>query len=370
MITYKDLGVRPVINAWGTVTRVGGSLMPEGVLSAMVEAGRHYVYIPELQDAAGRYIADKLGVEAAYISSGASAGMTLAAAACMGRQNPRIRSQLPDTSNCKSEIIAFRDMRNKYDQAFRVAGATLVEIGWSKGTEDWELETAITEETAAVAYILEHAHPRGIPLDRIIQIAHERDVPVIVDAAAELPPVENLWKFSHLGVDLTIFSGGKDICGPQSTGLIVGRQDLIKSCAFHACPNHAVGRGMKVGKEEIMGFVNALDKYLQQDFDQEMKQWEDQVSYIVDSLSSIEGVFAKRVFPADPGIQPIYIPRVHVQWTPDVTERSVTEIRDVLTDGEPCVIVGVSDDFLVINPQMLLEGQEQIVAECIKRALE
>jgi L-seryl-tRNA(Ser) seleniumtransferase len=366
MITYKDLGVRPAINALGTVTEVGGSLMPEIVLNAMVEAGRDYIFIDELQAAAGRYIADRLGVEAAYISSGASAGMTLAAAACMGGQDPTIRSQLPDTTSVKNEIIVFRDMRTKYDQAFRVAGAHLVEIDWTDGSE---LETAISEQTAAVAYILEHAHPGGIPLDRIIQIAHARDVPVIVDAAAELPPVENLWRFSQTGVDLTIFSGGKDICGPQSTGLIVGRKDLIQACAFHACPNHSVGRGMKVGKEEIMAFVNALDLYLQQDFDREMVVWEDQISHIVESLSSIEGVSANRVFPGEPGIQPVHIPRAYIHWTMDVTDRSADEVRDALVDSEPRVLVGVIENYLVVNPQMLKKGQEEIVAEGIKRVL-
>jgi L-seryl-tRNA(Ser) seleniumtransferase len=295
--------------------------------------------------------------------------MTLAAAACMGGQDPMIRSQLPDTSAVKNEIVVFRDMRNKYDQAFRVAGATLVEIGWSKGTEDWELETAINDKTAAVAYILEHEHSRGIPIDRIVQIAHSRDVPVIVDAAAELPPVDNLWKFSRLGVDLTIFSGGKDICGPQSTGLIVGRKDLIDSCSYHACPNHAIGRGMKVGKEEIMAFVNALDIYLDQDFGKEMELWENQVKVIVDAVSSISGATAKRVFPGEPGIQPINIPRVYIEWTPEVSDRNVIEIRDALVAGEPRVIVGVSESFLVVNPQMLKEGEEQTVAECISREL-
>jgi L-seryl-tRNA(Ser) seleniumtransferase len=343
--------------------------MPEMVLAAMVEAGRHYVFIHELQAAAGRYIADRLGVEAAYISSGASAGMTLAAAACMGGQDPKIRSQLPDTTSVNNEIIVFRDMRTKYDQAFRVAGAHLVEIDWPKDIDGRELETAITDETAAVAYILEHAHPIGITLDRIIQIAHARDVPVIVDAAAELPPVENLWRFSQLGVDLTIFSGGKDMCGPQPAGLIVGRKDLIESCEFHACPNHAIGRGMKVGKEEIMAFVNALDLYLQQDFDREMAIWENQISHLVDSLSSIEGVSAKRVFPEEPGIQPIHIPRAHINWATAVTDRSADEIRDALADGEPRVIVGVIENDLVVNPQMLKKGQEQIVAERIKRVL-
>jgi uncharacterized pyridoxal phosphate-dependent enzyme len=370
MLTYADLGVRPVINAWGTVTLMGGSTPPPEVLAAMAEAGRQYVPIQELEAAAGRYIAGRLGVEAAFISCGAAAGMALAVAACMAGTDPARRAQLPNTEGLKNEVIVFRSMRSTYDQAFRVAGARLVEIGMPKRTEAWELEHALSSpQVAAVGYIVEHENPGMLPLETILELAHARNVPVIVDAAAEIPPVENLWKYSHLGADLTIFSGGKDIRGPQSTGLVVGRQDLIEACAFHSCPNHSIGRGMKVGKEEIMGFVTALDIYLAQDFEAEMAAWEAQVAYVVEALSAIEGVTARRVYPGEPGIQPIWIPRVYVDWTPQVTRLSPLELKEALLAGEPRLVVGTSTTGLVVNPQMLEEGQERIVADCIKRVL-
>jgi L-seryl-tRNA(Ser) seleniumtransferase len=208
-----------------------------------------------------------------------------------------------------------------------------------------------------------------LPLETIIELAHAQDVPVIVDAAAEIPPVEMLWKYTQLGADLTVFSGGKDIRGPQSTGLVVGRKDLIRACAFHSCPNHSIGRGMKVGKEEIMGFVTALDLYLAQDFEQEMACWEAQVAHVVEILSAIEGVTASRIFPGEPGIQPIWIPRAYVDWTPAVTQRSPMELKEELLQGEPRIAVGTSATGLVVNPQMLDDGQERIVADCIKRTL-
>lgn len=370
MVTYADLGVRPVINAWGTVTVMGGSTIPSQVLAAMAEAGRLYVPIHELQEAAGRYIAERLGVEAAFIPSGAAAGMALAAAACMAGTDPAYRAQLPNTEGLKNEVIVFRSMRSRYDQAFRVAGAKLVEIGMPKKTEAWELEWALSSpQVAAVGYIVEHEGPEMLPLETIIEISHARNVPVIVDAAAEIPPVENLWRYSHLGADLTIFSGGKDIRGPQSTGLVVGRKDLIEACAFHSCPNHSIGRGMKVGKEEIMGFVTALDLYLAQDFEREMACWEAQVAYVVEALSAVEGVTAWRVYPGEPGIQPIWIPRAYIDWTPAVTQLSPLELKEELLHGEPRVVVGTSTTGLVVNPQMLEEGQEGIVADCIKRVL-
>jgi uncharacterized pyridoxal phosphate-dependent enzyme len=370
MLTYADLGIRPVINAWGTVTVMGGSTSPPEVLAAMAEAGRQYVPIQELEAAAGRYIARRLGVEAAFISCGAAAGMALAVAACMAGTDPARRAELPNTEGLKNEIIVFRSMRSTYDQAFRVAGARLVEIGMPKRTEAWELEHALfSPQVAAVGYIVEHENPGMLPLETILELAHARNVPVIVDAAAEIPPVENLWKYSHLGADLTIFSGGKDIRGPQSTGLVVGRADLIEACAFHSCPNHSIGRGMKVGKEEIMGFVTALDLYLAQDFEGEMAAWEAQVAYVVEALSAVEGVTARRVYPGEPGIQPTWIPRVYVDWTPEVTRRSPLELKEALLGSEPRVVVGTSTTGLVVNPQMLEEGQERIVADCIKRVL-
>jgi uncharacterized pyridoxal phosphate-dependent enzyme len=369
MLTYADLGIRPVINAWGTVTVMGGSTLPAEVTAAMAEAARHYVPIEELEETAGQYIARQLGVEAAFISSGAAAGLTLAAAACMAGCNPAYRAQLPNTEGLKNEIIVFRAMRSRYDQALRVAGARLVEIGLPRRTDTWELEAALSPQTAAVVYIAENEYLMSLPLETIVQVVHRQQTPVIVDAAAEIPPVENLWKYIHQGADLAVFSGGKDIRGPQSTGLIVGRQDLIKACAFHSCPYHAVGRGMKVGKEEIMGFVTALDMYLAQDFEQEMVLWEGQVAYIVDMLSGLSGVAAYRVYPGEPGIQPIWIPRAFINWTPTVTAHTPDEVKALLFQGEPRVVVGTSQTGLVVNPQMLEPGQERIVADCIRRVL-
>ncbi len=369
MVTYADLGIRPVINAWGTLTVIGGSTMPSEVLAAMTEAGRHYVSIPELLEAAGEYVAKRLGVEAAFICCGAAAGMTLAAAACMAGTNPAHRAQLPNTQGLRNEIIMFRAMRLRFDQAFRVAGAKIVEIGWPDTVEHWELEAAFSPQTAAVAYIVESAHPGLLPLETVIQIAHAHDVPVIVDAAAEIPPLENLWHYTRLGADLTIYSGGKDIRGPQSTGLIIGCQDLIKACAFNSAPNHSIGRGMKVGKEEIMGFVTALDLWLAQDFEEEMQRWEAQVATIIERLSGIAGVTVRRVLPSDPGIQPVWIPRAYVNWTAEVTRRSPQEVKQLLLAGEPRVAVGVGATGLVVNPQMLERGQEKIVADCIRKVL-
>jgi uncharacterized pyridoxal phosphate-dependent enzyme len=369
MITYADLGIRTVINGWGTMTAIGGSTMPEEALAAMVEAGRHYVPIHELLEAAGNYISKRLGIEGAFICCGAASGLAITAAACMAGTNPAYRSRLPDCEGQKNEIIMFHAMRLRFDQAFRLAGARIIEIGWPESVELWDLEASFSPRTAAIAYIVESEDPGLLPLETVIKVAHAREVPVIVDAAAEIPPFENITYFTKLGSDLTIFSGGKDIRGPQSTGLIIGRKDLIQACAFNSAPNHSIGRGMKVGKEEIMAFITALDLWMSQDFTQEMQVWEMQVATIIEALSGIPGVTARRVYPSEPGIQPIWIPRVYIDWTRDVTLHSPMELQQMLLNGEPRVAVGTSATGLVINPQMLETGQERIVAECIRRVM-
>lgn len=367
---YSDLGVKPVINGWGTVTVMGGSTMPDEVSAAMVEASKSFVPVAELEEAAGKYVAKLLGVEAAFICCGAAAGMALAAAACMAGKDPYWRNHLPDSNGLKNEIVVHRVMRTYYDQGYRLAGAKVVEYGYPKRSEEWELEHAITEKTAAVGFICEHAHLGGLPLEKIVEIAHRRGVPVIVDAAAEIPPVENLWKFSKMGVDLTVFSGGKDIRGPQSSGLILGRKDLIEACAFHSCPNHSIGRSMKIGKEEIMGLVTALTLYLKQDFHKELEQWETQVADMIKILNAAKGITAWRVFPGEPGIQPTDIPRCFVSWTNEINQATANEIHDALLVSEPRIILGTSGNNMVINPQMLELGQERIVAEGIIRILQ
>lgn len=369
MIKYSDLGVRTVINGWGTLTLMGGSTMSAEATDAMTEAAKNFVPITELEEAAGKYIAKLLGVEAACICSGAAAGMALAAAACMAGKDPYWRDRLPDSNGLKNEIVVHRVIRSNYDQGFRLAGARVIEYGYPKKGEEWELEHAISERTAAIGHICAYSYLGGLPLEKIVEVAHRHGVPVIVDAAAELPPVENLWKFTQMGVDLSIFSGGKDIRGPSSTGLILGRKDLVEACIFHSCPNYSIGRGMKIGKEEIMGFITALTIYINKDFKIQMDHWEAQIAEIIRILSEIPGITARRVFPGEPGIQPVDIPRCFVSWSPKFFKASVDEALESLFVGEPRVVVGTIGNNLVINPQMLDQGQERIVAQAIIKVL-
>ena len=364
---YHRLGVRPLINAHGTLTRLGGSRMAPEVTAAMIEAAGHFVDLDELLAKSGAYVAALLGVEAAYITAGAAAGLVLATAACVAGADPARIRQLPDTRDLRHRVAVHRCHRNGYDQAVRQAGVELVEFGWIKETFPWQLEAALDEQTAAVAYFVEFAGPGSLPLEAVIEIAHRRGLPVIVDAAAEVPPVENLRRFARQGADLVVYSGGKALGGPQSSGLILGRRDLIAACALNANPNYSIGRPMKAGKEEIVGLVVALERYLALDHEAEEARWETMVAYWVETLGAVQGLRARRVCPVPPGIQPNTIPRAYVEWDEARLGLTVPEAVRRLREGEPAIAVGSTEGALVLNPQVLAPGEERVVAEGIER---
>jgi len=368
--TYERLGVRKLINAEGTVTALGGCRMEPEVTLAMAEAARHFVDMHELLAKSGDHVAQLLGVEATLIAAGAAAGLVLATAACVAGNDPAKAQRLPDTRGMPNRVALHRCHRNGYDQALRQAGVELVEFGWIKETYLWQLEAAIDEGTAAVAYFVEFSERGSLPLETVIQIAHSRGLPVIVDAAAELPPVHNLRRFTDLGADLVVFSGGKEIKGPQSSGLILGRRDLIAACALHASPNYSIGRSMKVGKEEIVGLVVALERYLAQDREASDARWEAQVAYLIDRLGGVPGVSAQRVYPVGPGRRPGTIPRAVIQWDAAALGLTVQQAVHRLYVGDPPIAVGSTEDALVLNPQTLEADEVPVVADHIHDLLQ
>ncbi len=368
MDIYDRLGVRKTINAHGTMTYLGGSLMEPAALEAMVEAAGHFIDLRELQKKAGERVAELVGVEAAYICSGAAAGLALSTAACVTGTDPAKARRLPNVQGLKSEVLVQKSHRNGYDHAVRQVGVSLIEFGLIKETFPWEMRDAITERTAAVVHFVEFENHRNLALEQVIAIAKENRVPVIVDAAAEIPPVENLRRYVEMGADLVVFSGGKDIRGPQSSGLILGRRDLIQACALNGSPNYALGRPMKVGKEEIVGLVVALERYLQQDFAAEAQTWEVMVARMVEMLSGLPGVDARRVSPGEPGVQPNWIPRVYIDWDPEIVRLGRSVIQQRLREGEPAVAVGETADGLYLNPQALQPGEEEVVARRVREA--
>ena len=364
MDIYDRLGVKKLINACGPVTKIGGSLMPPEVLEAMAEANRAFVDIEELQDKAGERIAQILGVEAAIVTAGAAAGLAVAAAACMAGADPAKAKQLPDTSGMKSEIVVLRSHRLHYDQAVRVSGARFVEVGFGDWSDIEDVASHITDNTAAILYTAKMEKARGsVPLEKIIALAIARDVPVIVDAADELPPMSNLRRFVDMGADLVTFSGGKDIRGPQASGLIVGKQKWIQACATNNCPNYGVGRPMKVAKETIAGLVKALEMYIQQDFDAEFRAWEGQRDYLVERLSNLPGVHASATKPLSDGAPgSFYLPAAYVDLDEEKLGLTVEAVIQQLQAGDPGIVVGRSPGGLVLRAHMLQAGEEKILA--------
>jgi L-seryl-tRNA(Ser) seleniumtransferase len=359
-VGYADLGIRPVINAAATLTRLGGSRMPPPVLDAMRAGAESFVDLPELQARVGERIAELTQNEACYVSSGAAAGMAIAIAACMvGQDGDRLR-RLPAIEGPVPEVIVYRSQRNGYDQAARQTGASLVQIERERG----DLEEAFSARTSCVLYFAGAHYATGaLPLAEVVEIAHAQGVKVLVDAAAQIPPIANLWHFTReLGVDAAIFSGGKGLRGPQSSGLVLGRADIVAACAANGPPNHSLGRPMKVGKEELMGILAAVEWSLEQDEPALMAQYEAIVQRWIDGLSGLPGVSVERIYPSEAG-QPHGRAVVHV--LPDAALSRADLVR-ALWDREPRIAVSeFGSDAVALNPQTLEPGEDRIVLDAL-----
>jgi len=368
MDIYDELGVRKVINGLATVTTLGGSIMPPEVVAAMAEAAKHFVDIDDLQRKVGERIAEWTQNEAAYICCGAAAGLALTTAACITGKDSEKMSRLPYTDGMKNEVILHKYGRTGFDFAMKQAGGKLVEIGTESGTSPEDMENAINEKTAAICYFYKsNTMERQLPLEKGIEIAKKHGVPMIVDAAAQIPPVDSLWRFNHMGADLVIFSGGKGLRGPQSSGLILGKKDLVEACMLNACPRALIGRPMKVGKEEIIGLMTAVRLYIDLDHEKLMQSYEDQVKYATETLAKIPHVSTRRDFPSEAG-QPM--PRAEIIFDEDALGITRNEILTQLREGEPAIsLAGAGAKSVYINPQTLEDGQNEIIVERIKQII-
>lgn len=368
---YARLGITPVINARSWVTALGGSLMRPEVLRAMDEAASCFVDMRELNIAAGKVVARACSAEAGLVTCGASAGNVLMAAACMTGADAARVDQLPDTTGIKNEILIFSGGRNNYDQSFETAGAKLVEFGYGRSATPHHLEIAINENTAAVAWIAAPSMKDPFSLEEAIEISHHADVPVILDAAAEVPPIENLTRFNRMGADMVTFSGGKGISGPQNTGLLAGRKDLIEAASMHSLNSGGaragIGRPSKVSKESLVGLVTALELFLESDHEATWDGWRDQARYVTDRLQDIHGL---RVMLEDHNPQrqgPQAVIYFEHEWNGPAPE----EIREMLSKGDPPIYLGAGGfsgelNVVMVNVQ---PGEEQIIADRLEEIL-
>lgn len=367
---YDELGVKKVINGAGTLTSLGGSLMEPETIEAMSEAATSFVYMEDLIKRAGEVIAEATGAEAGLATAGGAAALALSVAACMTGKDPQLVSRLPDTTGMKDEVIVQRLHRNRYDRCVRIPGARLVEVGDESGTRIEEFRSAIGKKTAAIVHFVFDPQEGVLPIEKVIEIGRTHKVPVIVDAAAELPPAENLRKFVAMGADLVIFSGGKGILGPNDSGLLCGKKDLIDAAYLNAFPNsEGIGRAMKISKEQVVGLVVALRRYVLRDHEKDMKRWTRMADEMVLQLNAIRHVTAK-VTRATGRVRPLCISRVEVRLDKELGV-SVPELVNRLKEGNPAVVVlsVENETAFQINPQCLSESEPDLVVQRIKDIL-
>jgi D-glucosaminate-6-phosphate ammonia-lyase len=368
---YKKLGIAPIINAQSWVTALGGSIMRPEVLRAMDEAAGSFVDIKKLNYAAGKVVALSCGAEQGLVTAGCSAAQVLMVAACMTGQSEENVEQLPDTTGMKNEVILVKGQRNRYDKAFVTPGATLIEYGQLDSVTADDLDAAINENTVCVAYVVAPGIPQGIGLEETIRVAHERGVPVIVDAAAEVPPRANLSKFHNMGADMVAFSGGKGIGGPQSSGLLAGKADLVEAAVMNSLNLDSavagIGRPMKVSKENIVGLVTAIQLFTDSDEGAEWDGWHSKSQYVVERLAGIDGVRVE--IEDDPaerqGPQPV------LYFEDDYDGPSIADIKTQLEAGDPGIYVGGGGNRQEINIVMVnvQDGEEIVIADRLNEIL-
>ena len=387
---YERLGVRRIVNAAGPVTRLGGNRLAPEVAAAMAEAAQSHVQIDELQERASAFLAEATGAEAGLITSGAEAGLLLGTAACLAGFDPRKMDDLPFVHDGRNEVVVQRGHRNAYDHAIRAAGAVFVEVGYLGAPGAgchyaWQIEAAITPKTVAVACPVMDT-PGTVPLIEVAAVAHRHGLPVIVDAAAGLPPRANLRRFIAEGADLVAFSGGKAIGGPQGSGLLVGRRDLIESARLQMLdmdvypeiwragrdylrsgrlpgpPHHGIGRSCKVGKEQAVGLLVALERYLAHDEAAELAAQAARVYRLAEALDGVRGLRCNLTRPTGG------VPRAEVWVDHELLGMSAFDVIEALETGDPivCVSQGLAPrGGLSINPVTLADGEERIVADRI-----
>jgi L-seryl-tRNA(Ser) seleniumtransferase len=361
---FRELGVRTFINAGGTFTALTGSLMRPEVVAAIQVASKKFVKLEDLHEAVGAKIAGLIGCESALVTSGCASALMLGTAACLTGEDTRKMRALPNLTGMKSEVIVQRTHRVNYDHAIRNTGVKLVEVDTRE-----ELVNAISDRTAMM-FFLNSAGPRGkVPHEEFVAIAKSRGVPTLIDAAADVPPVENLWKYTRMGFDLVGFSGGKGLRGPQSSGLLLGRKDLIKAARLNNSPNgDTIGRTNKVNKEEIVGMLVALESYLKEDHAATWKEWENRCQRISKAVSGPADIKTEVYIPQIANA----VPHLRVSWDPKARGVTVAQVVTKLRDGEPSIEFapgGGSGRSLNIGVWMMEPGEDTIVADRLRAAL-
>jgi D-glucosaminate-6-phosphate ammonia-lyase len=362
---YNRLGIRPLINAAGTYTALSACTMPREVALAMEEASKAHVALGELHEAVGKKLAALTGAEYALVTSGCAAALMLSSAACIAGKDPEKIRRLPDSAGMKNEVILQKAHRVGYDHAIRSAGGKLIEVETRE-----QMEQAIGEKTAMM-FFLNFADPKGqVKRKEFIEIAKKRGIPTLIDAAADVPPPDRLKEYVAMGFDLVAFSGGKGLRGPQCSGMLLGKKILVEAAYLNGSPHaDSVGRGCKVGKEEIVGLWTAVESYFKRDHKAEWREWETRISDITKVVQGIKGIKTESFVPEIANESP----HLRVTWDDKLIPRNNSQIAKQLRDGEPRIEIRPSagdKPFLEIAVWMLQPGEHRIVARRVREVLQ
>jgi len=362
---YKELGVTTVINGQGTMTVLGGSLMRPEVEAVMALAGRHFVSVPDLEVAAGKRIAEMLKLPADYsviVTSGAAAAMQSGLAGILTGNNPKFIEQLPDLTGMKSEVLIQKSHRNPFDHQLRSTGVKLVVV---ESADD--VKRAIGPQTAMM-HFSNFANDEGqIKVEEWLKLAHDHQIPAFIDAAADTPPVSHLWDYANMGYDLICFSGGKAIRGPQCAGMLIGKKDLVANALLNNSPHEdTLGRSQKVGKEEIVGMVKALECYLQEDHEALNKEWQQRLDLISSAVSKVPGVTTRSFIPDIAN----HVPHLEIRWDNRISA-APRKIAEALRKGNPSIVLSTGEEreVLSLNSFMLQPGEEKVIADAVVAVL-
>ncbi len=358
---YSALGIKPVINGVGVVTVLGGSIMPPEVLRAMEEASRYFVPLPELEKKVGARIAELLKAPAAMVTCGAASAISVGTAACLSQGDPQKLRTLPGRDGIRYEVIQQKSHRSGYEHQMELCGARIVTVETRQ-----ELENAINERTGML-FFLNKGEPDGqIKREEFLKIAKQRGIPTMNDAASDATPKENLWKYTAQGFDLVIFSGGKALRGPQTTGLLLGRKDLIDAALPAMSPFGGIGRGMKVGKEELCGVLAAVERYLKVDHAAEYAELEARVKSIREALKGVKGITTDRHIPVIAN----EVPHVTVEWDESSKSLTAEQVVEQLQKSDPPIHVQrPGKGKLLISVWMMRGGEPQIVGRRLREIL-
>jgi len=358
----KELGLRKFINAAGTYTFMSGSLMHDEVVEAIMACSKEFVLIDDVQDKVGEKIAAICHAEAATVTAGCYSALVLGTAGILTGMDITKVEQLPNVEGMKSEIIVQKTHNEGYVHALTITGAKLVEV---ETVED--LEKAVNEKTAMMWFLNYASNDGKISDKEWVALGKKFNIPTMIDIAADVPPVENLWKFNDMGFDLVCISGGKDLRGPQSAGILMGKKNLIAAARLSAPPRAGnIGRGMKVNKEEILGMYVALEKFISIDHELEMKMWENQISVIENAVRKVKGVTTNVTVP------PIanHTPTLNLSWDKNIIKLTCDEFQDRLRKGDPSIeVIGGKEGSINVTAWMLKQGEEKIVARRIQEVL-